>query len=124
MCIVIEDVSQTLIKTHKVLPVYIFLITYYKRVQNMSLYQYHTCYCPSVQCPVSVLSHSVESCGTCLRRPGIVFHNMTEYFLFKTLICIPNHMSFGITLTQCYISFSGKGYQIEIILVAINFKSF
>ena len=25
----IEDVSQTLIKTHKVLPVYIFLITYY-----------------------------------------------------------------------------------------------
>ena len=25
----IEDVSQTLIKTHKILPVYIFLITYY-----------------------------------------------------------------------------------------------
>ena len=25
----IEDVSQTLIKTHKVFPVYIFLITYY-----------------------------------------------------------------------------------------------
>ena len=39
----IEDVSQTLIKTHKELPVHIFLITYYKRVQNMSLFQHHTC---------------------------------------------------------------------------------
>ena len=34
---------------------------------------------PSAQCPVSVLSHSVGSCGTCLRRPGIVFHTI----LFK-----------------------------------------
>ena len=31
--------------------------------------------CLSVLCPVSVLSHSVESCGTYLTRPGIVFHN-------------------------------------------------
>jgi len=43
----------------------------------MSLYQYHMC--PSVQCPLSILSHSVESCGTCLRRPGIVFHNISNY---------------------------------------------
>ena len=35
----------------------------------------HVLDCPSVQCPVSVLSHSVESCGTCLRRPCIVFHS-------------------------------------------------
>ena len=34
---------------------------------------------PSEQCPVSVLSHSVESCETCLRRPGIVFHNIIKF---------------------------------------------
>ena len=39
----------------------------------MSKYRYHTCRL-SVQCPISVLSHSVESCGICLMQPGIVFH--------------------------------------------------
>jgi len=35
----------------------------------------------SVLCPVSVLSHSVESCGTCLTRPGIVFHNELKFVI-------------------------------------------
>ena len=44
----------------------------------MSKYRYHTCRCLSVPCTVSVLSHSVESCGICLTRPGIVFHNLLK----------------------------------------------
>ena len=37
----------------------------------------------SVLCPVSVLSHSVESCGTCLTRTGVVFHKNINISGFK-----------------------------------------
>ena len=37
----------------------------------------------SVLCPVSVLSHSVESCGTSLTRPGIVFHRLINLWNLK-----------------------------------------
>ena len=92
MFYIIEDVSQTLMKTHKVLPIYLFLITYYKRVQNLSQYRYHTCRCFPVQCPVSVLSHSVESCGTSLTRPGIVFHNIIIVWVFIRIFGVLNQI--------------------------------
>ena len=49
-----------------------------------------------VQCLVSVLSHSGESCGTCFRRPGIVFHKIgfwtTNILAFKGCI-LSRHFS-------------------------------
>ena len=40
----------------------------------------------SVLCPVSVLSHSVESCGTSLTRPGIVFHKLNVVLSLGLLV--------------------------------------
>ena len=57
------------------LPVYIFLITFtrgFRTCVNIKI----TLVRLKVKCPVSFLSHSVESCGTCFRQPGIVFHNV------------------------------------------------
>ncbi len=96
LSISIEDVSQTLMKTHKT--VYIFLITYYQRVQNLSKYRYHTCKCLSVLCPVSVLSNSVESCGICLTRPSIVF-DISIVCLSVYFVCKRDNRQ-NVTITQ------------------------
>ena len=40
----------------------------------------------SVLCPVSVLSHSLESCGTCLTRTGVVFHNINDNVIYKDVL--------------------------------------
>ena len=48
----------------------------------------------SILFPLSVLSHSVESCGTCLTRPGIVFHRaliLSQYINYAPLR--PRHLN-------------------------------
>ena len=50
--------------------------------------------CLSGLCPVSILSHSVESCGTCLTRTGVVFHNI-NLLMLKSLNFVCKHNRAG-----------------------------